>query len=154
MLSITARGRGEVPIALLALICPMLDDRTGPARRVAPTIGTLIWRAENNRRGWAALLGRPAGAKTVPEESVPARVRDLSRLPPTFVAVGSIDLFAEENIEFARRLVSAEVPTELLVIPGPFRGFQMIVSKAPISQQFNATVERALARALNPRPSC
>lgn len=150
MLTIAARDRGEIPIAFQALVYPMLDDRTGSARPVTSTIGTLIWRPADNRKGWSALLGQPAGRTRVPAGSVPARVADLSRLPPTFIGVGSIDLFAEEDINFARRLVGAGVPTELLVVPGAFHGFQMIAPKAPVSRQFNETLENALARALAP----
>lgn len=149
MLTIAARDRGEVPIAFQALVYPMLDDRTGSVRPVAPTIGTLIWRSADNRKGWSALLGQPAGRRHVPTGSVPARVTDLSRLPPTFIGVGSIDLFAEEDMDFARRLVAAAVPTELLVVPGAFHGFQMIAPKAAVSRQFNEALEHALARALN-----
>lgn len=150
MLTIAARDRGEVPVAFQALVYPMLDDRTGSARPVAPTIGTLVWRVADNRKGWSALLGQPAGGRRVPAGSVPARVADLSRLPPTFIGVGSIDLFAEEDIDFARRLVGAGVPTELLVVPGAFHGFQLIAPKATVSQQFNGALEAALARALKP----
>ena len=121
-----------------------------PARPVAPTIGTLVWRVADNRKGWSALLGQPAGGRRVPAGSVPARVADLSRLPPTFIGVGSIDLFAEEDIDFARHLVGAGVPTELLVVPGAFHGFQLIAPKATVSQQFNGALEAALARALKP----
>jgi len=148
MLTIAARDRNEVPVAFQALIYPMLDDRTGSSRPVAPTIGTLIWRPADNRFGWSALLGRPAGSKRVPAGSVPARVAELSGLPPTFIEVGSIDLFAEEDIDFARRLVGAGVPTELLVVPGAYHGFQYMSPKAEVSQQFTAALEKALARAL------
>jgi acetyl esterase/lipase len=150
MLTIAARDRGEIPIVFQALIYPMLDDRTGSSRPVIPTIGTLVWRPADNRKGWSALLGQPAGQRRVPNGSVPARVADLSRLPPTWIGVGSIDLFAQEDIDFAGRLVGAGVPTELLVIPGAFHGFQMIMPKAAISQQFNGALEAALARALSP----
>lgn len=150
MLTIAARDRGEVPVAFQALVYPMLDDRTGSSRPVPPHIGQLIWTAESNRKGWQALLGRRPGAATQPEGSVPARVKNLKALPPTFIGVGSIDLFVDEDVEFARRLIDAEVPTELLVIPGAFHGFQMIAPRAAISQQFNAALETALARALSP----
>lgn len=150
MLTIAARDRGEVPIAYQALVYPMLDDRTGSSRPVPPQIGRIIWTPESNRKGWQALLGRAPGAKSQPAGSVPARVANLKGLPPTFIGVGSIDLFAEEDIDFARRLVNAGVPTELLVMPGAYHGFQLIVPKAAVSQQFNATLEAALARALAP----
>ena len=149
MLAIAARDRGEVPIAEQVLIYPMLDDRTGSVRPVAPRIGTLIWHAADNRKGWSALLGRPAGSARVPAGAVPARAADLHGLPPTFIGVGSIDLFAAEDTEFARRLIEAQVPTELLVVPGAFHGFQLIVPQASVSRQFNAAIEGALARGLS-----
>jgi acetyl esterase/lipase len=150
MLTIAARDRGEVPVAYQALVYPMLDDRTGSSRPVPPHIGQLIWTAKSNKQGWTALLGREAGAATQPAGSVPARVANLKGLPPTFIGVGSVDLFAEEDIEFARRLVNAGVPTELLVVPGAFHGFQFFAPRAAVSQQFNATLDAALARALAP----
>ena len=148
MLTIAARDRKQVPVAFQALVYPMLDDRTGSSREVGSTIGTLVWRPADNRFGWSALLGRPAGSRKVPAGSVPARVADLSGLPPTFIEVGSIDLFAEEDIDFARRLVGAGVPTELLVVPGAYHGFQLFSPRAEVSQQFTAALENALARAL------
>jgi acetyl esterase/lipase len=150
MLTIAARDRGEVPVAYQALVYPMLDDRTGSSRPVPPHIGQLIWTAKSNRQGWQALLGREPGAASQPAGSVPARVTNLKGLPPTFIEVGSIDLFAEEDIEFARRLVNAGVPTELLVVPGAFHGFQFIAPRAAVSQQFTAALDAALARALSP----
>ena len=150
MLTIAARDRGEVPVAFQALVYPMLDDRTGSSRPVPPHIGQLIWTAESNRKGWQALLGRRPGAATQPAGAVPARVSNLKGLPPTFIGVGSIDLFVDEDVEFARRLINADVPTELLVVPGAFHGFQMIVPRAAISQQFNSALETALSRALSP----
>ena len=148
MLAIAARARKEVTPCFQALVYPMLDDRTGSARRVPDHRGTFVWTAEENRQGWSALLGRRAGSHSVPKGSVPARVKDLSDLPPTWIGVGGIDLFVDEDIEYARRLLDAGVPAELLVIPGAFHGFQLMVPQAAISKQFNASLEAALARAL------
>jgi acetyl esterase/lipase len=146
MLTIAARDRGEIPIAAQVLIYPMLDDRTGSRWPVPPMSGNLVWRPADNRKGWAALLGQPAGRSHVPAGSVPSRVRDLSRLPPTFIGVGSIDLFAQEDIDFAHRLIDAGVSTELLVVPGAFHAFQQMASGARVSRQFNAAIENALGR--------
>ncbi|WP_375194172.1 alpha/beta hydrolase [Sphingobium sp.] len=148
MVSLAARDRKEVPVAFQALVYPMLDDRTGTSRPVPPNMGQIIWTARQNREGWTAMLGRAPGGGTAPAGAVPARVKDLRGLPPTFIGVGSIDLFADEDIDFARRLVNAAVPTELLVVPGAFHGFQLIAPKAHVSRQFNAALEAALARAL------
>jgi len=45
-------------------------------------------------------------------------------------------------------LIGAGVPTELLVVPGAFHGFQFMVPKSAIAQQFNTALEAALSRAL------
>ncbi|MCP3733531.1 alpha/beta hydrolase [Sphingomonas sp. RP10(2022)] len=147
MLAIAARDRGEVPLLFQSLVYPMLDDRTGSTRRVAPPVGYLAWDEGANRFGWSSFLGRPAGGRTPPPGSVPARVERLAGLPPTFIGVGSIDLFVSENLDYARRLVEAAVPTELLLVPGAFHGFQAIAPKAGISVQFDTAIRNALANA-------
>lgn len=125
MLAIAARDRGEVPIAFEALVYPMLDDRTGSARQLPPQQGALIWTPASNRFAWTALLGVPAGSPHVPDGAVPARVANLRGLPPTWIGVGSIDLFAGEDVEYARRLRAAGVPTQLNIYPGAFHAFDL-----------------------------
>lgn len=145
-LAIAARDRGEFPICQQILIYPMLDDRTGSTRQPAPWIGTFIWNRAANRFGWSSLLGVPAGSATVPEGAVPARVRNLSGLPPAFIGVGSIDLFIDEDIDYARRLIDAGVATELQVVPGGYHGFDELASAAPASVRFAAARDAAIAR--------
>lgn len=147
MLAIATRDRGEFRLAAQVLTYPMLDDRTGSARRVPSHIGTFIWTRRSNQFGWSSLLGQPAGESSVPYGSVPARVSDLSRLPPTFIATGSIDLFAEEDVEYANRLISTGVAVELLVIPGAYHGFDIVAPDAPLTQRFHAAQLGALQRA-------
>jgi triacylglycerol lipase len=145
-LAILARDRGEIPICLQLLDSPMLDDRTASAEP-HPFCGEFIWTHESNRFGWQALLGMEPGSADVPERAAPARVRDCSGLPPTFIAVGALDIFFEENLEYARRLVRAGVPTELHVIPGAFHGFPMAGPQAPQVQMLLRLRRDALARA-------
>lgn len=150
MLAIAARDRGEFSPALQLLVYPMLDDRTGSARSQPAHIGQLVWTESKNRKGWSALLGAPAGEGQPPYGAVPARVERLAGLPPTFIAVGSLDLFAEEDIEYARRLVAAGVPTELLVVSGAFHASDWLVPSARSSVRFNAAIDAALRRTLSP----
>jgi len=147
-LAIAARDRREIPIAFQVLIYPMLDDRTGSSRPVPPHIGAFVWTAENNAFGWTSFLGVPAGSKNVPAGSVPARVRNLAGLPPAFIGVGSIDLFVDEDIDYARRLVDAGVPTELHVIPGAYHGFNLLVPNAAVTSRFTEYWTNALTRGL------
>jgi acetyl esterase/lipase len=147
MLAIAARDRREVPVAFQALVYPMLDDRTGSARKTPPWQGAMIWTPAQNRFGWSALLGGAPGGRTAPYGAVPARVRDLSGLPPAFIGVGSIDLFVDEDIDYARRLIDAGVAVELQVVPGAFHGFDLF-SGAAVAKAFRADVLDALRRAL------
>jgi acetyl esterase/lipase len=89
----------------------------------------------------------PAGSSKVPAGSVPSRVENLKGLPPAFIGVGSIDLFVDEDIEYARRLIDAGTRVELVVVPGAFHGFDSFVADASISKQFRASVTNALAQA-------
>jgi acetyl esterase/lipase len=122
-LAILARQRGKYSICLQLLDAPMIDDRTGTTSDPHPHCGEFVWPPANNRFGWQALLGIEPGGNEVPTGAAPARQADLTGLPATFIAVGSLDLFLEENLEYARRLIRAGVPTELHVIPGAYHGF-------------------------------
>jgi acetyl esterase/lipase len=146
-LAIAARDRREIPIIFQLLIYPMLDDRTGSTRPVSPGIGEFVWNSTSNRFGWTSLLGVPAGSTDVPPGSVPARISSVAGLPPTFISVGALDLFVEEDIEYARRLINAGVPTELHVIPGAFHGYDLLVPQAAPSRRFTESWKAALSRA-------
>ena len=147
MLAIAARDRGEVPIVFQALHFPMLDDRTGSTVQRPRQQGAVMWTPASNRFGWTALLGAPAGSDAAPRGAVPARESDLAGLPPTVIGVGSIDLFYEENVEYARRLAAAGVPVEMAIAPGAYHGFVM-VEDAPVTQRYLQHFNAALARGL------
>ncbi|WP_375689000.1 alpha/beta hydrolase [Pseudooceanicola sp. LIPI14-2-Ac024] len=142
-----ARDRGGPPPVLQALVYPMLDDRTGLTTVDAPDDAP-VWTSHSNRYGWSAYLGVPSGSAVVPEGAVPARVADLSGLPPAWIGVGSIDLFAAENLDYARRLLQAGVDCEFLMVPGAYHAFQKRVPEAPVSLAFEASCMAALRRAL------
>ncbi len=124
-LALMARDHGEYALAFQHLIYPMLDDRTCTAEP-HPIAGEFIWPAQNNHFGWTALLGHEPGAKDVSPYAAAARAGNLDGLPPTFISTGALDLFVEEDIDYARRLLRAGVPTELHVYPGAFHGFDLL----------------------------
>ncbi|MBL8550596.1 MAG: alpha/beta hydrolase [Hyphomonadaceae bacterium] len=147
ILAIAARDRGEVPIRYQVLIYPMLDDRIGGARRVPPHIGALGWTETRNQFGWSSFLGMPAGSAAPPYGAVPARVEDLAGLPPAFIGVGAIDLFVDEDIEYARRLVNAGVATQVHVVPGAYHAFDFVAPQARVSREFTSAWKSALRAA-------
>jgi acetyl esterase/lipase len=146
-LAIHARDRDEVPIIFQLLIYPGLDDRTGSTRPAPPAVGLFMWNASANRLAWGSLLGVPAGSSRVPAAAVPARVATVAGLPPAWIGVGALDLFVEEDMEYARRLVHAGVATELLVVRGAFHGFDLVVPDAEPSKRFSASWKSALRKA-------
>ena len=135
-LALYLRDHQDPGVCFQMLIYPMLDDRT---------VGTdgddvfddRVWGRQDNGFGWAAYLG-PRAEGDAPPYAAPARAGDLSLLPPAFMAVGDLDLFLAEDIEYAERLRHSGVPVELKVYPGAFHGFNRV---AP-----GATVSRLLAR--------
>lgn len=149
-LALLARDRGDYRLAFQHLTYPMLDDRTCAAADPHPHAGEFIWTPHNNRFGWRALLGRAPGGKGVSPYAAAARADDLADLPPAFIATGSLDLFLEEDIEYARRLIRAGVPTELHVYPGGFHGFDIhpTASVAAVARRDRIA---ALRRAMAPR---
>jgi acetyl esterase/lipase len=148
-LALRARDRKQIPILFQLLIYPMLDDRTGSTHPAPECMGRYIWNEASNRFGWTAFLGVPAGSPDVMPGSVPARVEDLAGLPPAWIGTGSLDLFADEDIAFARRLMVAGVSTELVVFAGGYHGFDLIVPDAAISMRFAEGWKSALKRAFS-----
>lgn len=147
-LALVARDRGEYPICHQHLIYPMIDDRTGSTEPALPYTGEFVWTAGSNAFGWSALLGHPAGTGEPPLHAVPARTKDLAGLPPTFVGTGALDLFVGENLDYSRRLIAAGVPTELIVAPGAYHGFNGFAPDAAVSRTFNEASLAALRRAI------
>jgi acetyl esterase/lipase len=146
-LALLTRDRGEVPLVFQLLIYPMLDDRTGTLADPHPYTGEYIWTADSNRFGWKALLGQEPGGPDVSPYAAAARAQHLEGLPPAFIGVGTLDLFLEEDLEYARRLIRAGVPTELHVYPGAYHGFLLLVPGARVSQSFARDYLNALTRA-------
>ncbi len=146
-LALMARDRGEVALAFQHLIYPMIDDRTCVKPDPHPLTGEFIWTNAHNHFGWSALLGAEPGEADVSAYAAAARATDLAGLPPTYISVGALDLFLEENLEYARRLTRAGVPVELQVYPGVVHGFQMFQS-ADVAQRSQHDSREALLRAL------
>ena len=134
------------PLAQL-LYYPMLDDRTA-ARVELDGIKHRLWNNQSNRAGWSHYLGTQPGNPVLPDYAAAARRADLSGLPATWIGVGDIDLFYQENCEYARRLREAGVDCELEIVPQAPHAFDMLVPNAAISKAFIASQRQFLHRVL------
>ncbi|ORW46888.1 alpha/beta hydrolase [Mycobacterium paraense] len=141
-LALLARDRGEVRPAFQLLAYPMLDDRSSAA---AASPHHRLWSTRSNRFGWAAYLG-----DADPRVAVPARRDDLAGLPPAWIGVGTHDLFHDEDLAYAGRLLEAGVPCHVEVVPGAFHGFDAVAAKAPVSRRFFESQCDSLRAALAP----
>ena len=146
--ALMARDRGELRLAFQMPLCASLDDRhiTRSSRQITEP---RVWNHAISRSAWRAYLGDAAGGAPS-AYAAPARASDLTGLPPAYLAVGQLDVFCDENVEYGRRLLDAGVPTELHVYPSAFHGFEVLVPTAQISKDALADRERALRRALHP----
>jgi acetyl esterase/lipase len=145
-LTLLVRDRGEHALAGQLLIYPMLDDRELTVSRRTVT-DPRVWNHVSNRIGWAAYLGSLAGDE-VPAPAAPARATSLAGLPPAWIATTELDLFRDEDIDYARRLLEAGVPTELHVYPGGVHGFDLFAPDASLTQRFCRDRDEGFARLL------
>lgn len=147
-LGLLARDRGEVDVCYQLLIYPMIDD-TNVAQASAAVPDTPLWTRANNLIGWRCYLGHEPGSEGVSPYAAPTRVQDVSGLPPTYIGVGTPDLFRDEDIAYAQRLMQAGVPTELHVYADGFHGFDGFAPESDAAQRFSGEQIKLLARALH-----
>ncbi|GIF73551.1 alpha/beta hydrolase [Asanoa siamensis] len=128
--ALRASDAGGPSVVFQLLVAPMLDDRAVTPSSSAFDDPRMGWTASSNRYAWRALLGDRAGGPDVSPYAAPARATDLSGLPPTYLCVGELEVFRDECVDYAARLMRAGVPTELHVFPGAFHGWEFFPSAA------------------------
>jgi len=139
--------RGGIQPPAQVLVYPMLDDRTAADRSLDPR-EHILWPNRMNAFGWRAYLGREPGAAELPPYASPARRTDLSGLPPAWVGVGALDLFRDEDEDYAARLREAGVPVRYVEVDGAPHAFFMGVPEAAVSTRFVGDMTRWLAEVL------
>ncbi|KAL3466337.1 Alpha/Beta hydrolase protein [Aspergillus heterothallicus] len=104
--ALLGRDRGLCPtLAKQILIYPMLDDRNTVPN---PSIEPYaIYKTDDNKRG----------------------------LPPTYMDLGDLDIFRDENVKYAVRLVLVNLQTELQLYSGVPHGFKNIAPGITITKQ-------------------
>jgi len=116
------RDLKEHPVACQLLVYPMLDDRTDKAGPIAARF--LTWSVADNITSWNCLLKDKAGTPDVSPYAAPARAQNLKGLPPTYIEVGTLDLFREEDEQYAKSLEAAGVSVEFHLRRGAPHGFE------------------------------
>nr|WP_318247797.1 alpha/beta hydrolase fold domain-containing protein [Corynebacterium gallinarum] len=81
--------------------------------------------------------------------AAPARATDLTGLPTTYIDVGSAEVFRDEDIKFALRLLEAGVQTELHVWRGGFHGYDTLAPESEVARETTSTRSSWMRRILN-----
>jgi acetyl esterase/lipase len=130
--------QGTAQPAAQLLVYPMLDDRTA-ANRDLDKPRHRVWSNRNNLFGWTSFLGHaPGGA--APQYAAAARRENLAGLPPTWLGVGTCDLFLDEGRVYAQRLSEAGVDTIYLEADGGIHAFDAAgtdIAKAFVAAQMD-----------------
>lgn len=141
-----ARDKGLTPpVAKQILIYPMLDDRTRYPDDW-PMRNFITWKIEDNEMAWDAYLGAGKRGREdvdVSPYAAPARVESVAGLPSTYIEVGGLDLFRDENLKYVARLAEQNVEVEFHLYPGVPHGFENAVGSWVVTQALENRV-RAL----------
>jgi acetyl esterase/lipase len=141
------RDEGEGTLAVQLLVYPMLDDRTA-TRSELNDVATRLYDNRANRFGWSSYLGQTPGTDGVTAYAAPARAESLAGIAPTWIGVGTADLFYDEDVSYAQRLRDAGVDCTLEVVEGGFHAFDMMCARTPVAMSFVNSQLAALRTAL------
>lgn len=145
-LSLYARDKGEVKIAMQIPIYPMIEDRDTATNfeNSAP-----MWNSVSNERAWKIYLKEQYRADNTPYYAVPNRCEDFSNMPPTVTYVGDIDLFLDETKQMIKKLDDAGVYTAILVLKGCYHGFDQVAPKSGVAREARAFLKQQFLKFLN-----
>jgi acetyl esterase/lipase len=145
--ALKARDLAGPAVSYVMALYPMVDHRNhAPSANHVPDIG--VWDRSTNVQAWEWFLGgqEPDGY------AAPLHAEDLAALPPTFIDVGTVDLFRDESLALAQRLLAAGVSTELHVYPGVYHAAELHAPHAEAARHIWSVRLRALRRALAIQP--
>lgn len=141
--ALRARDLGGPQVRLVMAIYPMLDHRNiTPSSHQITDVG--VYDRGANIESWGLYLG----GQEADAYAAPVLSDNLSGYPPTYIDVGTEDLFRDEDINFASNLLAAGVPVELHVHPGAFHGSELLTPTAAVSQRQLRRRMEALREAL------
>ncbi len=148
-LALLARDREQRKAAGLVMIYPMLDHRTGSASSLMnnPATGRLSWSRAANHFCWQCMQGEYDANDERVYLLSPSLAPHLEGLPPSFIGVGALDLFLEEDVEFGLKLSRSGVPVEMHVYPGVPHMFDQY--PGAVTEQSNSDVRSALGKMLH-----
>jgi acetyl esterase len=135
---------GSAPAIVFQLLHqPVLDDRPTPSKEQFATTPGFAGPAVNQM--WHHYLGgRPVCA-----DAAPARAHDAAAVASAMITCSELDPLRDEALDYARKLLSVGVATELHLFPGTCHGFDSLIPEWETSQRLFDLQGAALRRALH-----
>ncbi|KAF5664552.1 lipase esterase [Fusarium denticulatum] len=136
------------PVAKLMAIYPELDDRTCHPPDTE-FLKLASWTSHHNQLAWKAYVGEDKAGKLdadISPYAAPARAQNYKGLPSTYVDVGTLDLFRDEDLEFVRRLLEDDVEVEFHLWPGVPHVFEFLAPGTRWHQRAKEAQNDALRR--------
>jgi acetyl esterase/lipase len=144
--ALMARDRARVALKAQILIYPMLDIRTGTSAALTddPLTGEFMVNRDLVSFAWSLVKGdaQPQGRSA--GYLSPALAEDLTGLAPAILVTGALDLFRDEDIAYACRLMASGVATDLMVHAGAVHGFDILPGE--IAEQARTSLFAAMRR--------
>lgn len=146
-LALMARDKGGPPICYQLLEIPELDDQLDTPSMLAFQ-DTPFWNRPNAVFSWKHYLG-PDHRGEPSIYAAPARAKDLSGLPPSYVSTMEFDPLRDEGLRYAMGMLAAGVSVELHNYAGTFHGSAFLPEAEPTKRNTEEIV-RILQRRLHP----
>ena len=144
--SLMNRDTIKIPLCFQLLLYPMLDNLHATASGLYTNHP--VWKRSTSFNAWEMYLNGTPGEAASPY-AAPSRAKSLEGLPPTYISVGSEDLFRDEDLIFGQRLITENVPCEIAIFPGMYHAGEGFAPTAKISKRLNQSFLAAIFDALN-----
>lgn len=144
--ALRARDSGDVKIAFMMPLYPMIDDRASNWTTLPKN--KITWTREHGVLAWHLLLRELRSQKRydIPAYAVPALAEDVSGLPPSLGYVGDLDILQAEAEAMTKRMEQAGCNVTFRTVPGLFHAMEDSAPETPQALEVNQWVSAQFAR--------
>ena len=135
------RDRNGPALKAQFLLSAMLDDRHDkPSAQL--DVPRWTWTREVSLKAWQLY----SNGETLSPYAVPMRAEDLSGLPQAYLSVGTLDIFRDEVMAYAQKLLNASVAADVALFAGAHHGFEAAAPTASVSMRAIASHQSVLRK--------
>lgn len=144
--ALRARDSGDVKIAFMMPLYPMIDDRASNWTQLPRN--KITWSREHGVLAWHLLLRDIRSRKRyeIPAYATPARADNVSDLPPMLGYVGALDILKDEAEKMADRIRQAGVDVTFRTFDGLFHAMEDSAPQTPQAVEVNQWVSDEFRR--------